>query len=154
MKSFRRPVLILICFSCLLTACDHPPAGGLPTAQMQIGNETFILEIATTEPEFELGLMHRDHLDSDHGMLMVFPDESPRVFWNHDVSFPLDVIFLDSGQKVVSIIHLQTYSDLDVPSGAPARYAIELPAGTADQLHVTPGTRLKIPGSVVVQNGQ
>jgi hypothetical protein len=143
---------ILFSAICLLCACDHPPASGLPTTQMQIGGQQFTLELATTEPEWERGLMHRDHLDSDHGMLFIFPDEAPRVFYNHDVSFPLDVIFLSSKQTVVSIIHLQTYSDLDVPSGAPARYAIELNAGTADQLHVTPGTQLTIPTSLLVQN--
>jgi uncharacterized protein len=132
--------------------CDQPAKTELPTTQMQIGGKSFTLEIATTLPEWERGLMHRDHLDSDHGMLFIFPDEAPRVFYNHDVSFPLDVVFLNSKQTVVSIIHLETYSDLDVPSGAPARYAIELNAGTADQLHVTPGTQLEIPTSTIVQS--
>ena len=120
---------------------------------MYIGNQTFSLELATTEAQQELGLMHRDHLDSDKGMLFIFPDSQVRTFWNHDVSFALDLIFLDPSGKVVSIKRLETYSDKDISSDQPAKFAIELNAGTAAALGVKPGDVLTVPPPIeVVEN--
>jgi uncharacterized protein len=133
----------------LVSGCQHPSESGLPEVHMQIGNQPFTLELALTESEQETGLMHRDHLDSDRGMLFIFPDEKERTFWNHDVSFALDLVFLDAGQRVVSIKRLETYSEKDVSSGVPAEYAIELNAGTADQIGLKIGTQLAIPADAL-----
>jgi uncharacterized membrane protein (UPF0127 family) len=78
---------------------------------------------------------------------MIFPssDEKERVYWNHDVHFPLDLIFLDGSGAVVSIKRLETFSDRNVSSDAAAQYAIELNAGSAQRLHVEVGQHLEIP---------
>ncbi|MGA3066256.1 MAG: DUF192 domain-containing protein [Tepidisphaeraceae bacterium] len=141
-------ILFLLIAPC---ACDHPAA---PTVTMQIGRESFALELATTEAEQELGLMHRDHLDSDKGMIFIFPDVAIRTFWNHDVSFPLDLIFLDAGGRIVSIKQMQQFSDLDVSSDAAAKYAIELNAGTAAGVGVKTGDTLSIPNQVAALSGR
>jgi uncharacterized membrane protein (UPF0127 family) len=115
-----------------------------------MGGQTFTLELATTQAQQELGLMHRDHLDADAGMIFIFPDMGVRTFWNHDVSFPLDLVFLDGSGKVVSIKRMEKFSDLDVSSDVPARYAIELNAGTAANLGLKTGDTLPIPPQVVL----
>jgi uncharacterized membrane protein (UPF0127 family) len=112
---------------------------------MQIGGEGFNLEIARSFHEQEVGLMHRDHLDADHGMIFPMPDDTVREFWNHDVHFPLDVIFLNAAGDIVSIVRLETFSDKDVSSGVPAVYAIELNAGTAARLGLKVGQHLDVP---------
>ena len=48
---------------------------------MPIGNKTFTLEIADTSQKREIGLMFRDSMPADHGMIFVFSDEAPRGFW-------------------------------------------------------------------------
>jgi uncharacterized membrane protein (UPF0127 family) len=133
-----------------LTACHSKQSlSGLTETHMQIGGQPFVLELALTPAQQELGLMHRDHLDADHGMLFIFSDEKLRTFWNHDVSFPLDLVFLDALQKIASIKRLETYSEAIVASDVPAKYAIELNAGTATQLHLQPGNQLKIPQDAI-----
>jgi hypothetical protein len=121
---------------------------------MRIGDQSFELELALTEAQQELGLMHRDHLDSDKGMLFIFPDMQVRTFWNHDVSFPLDLVFLDSSGKIVSIKQMQKFNDLNVSSDVPAKYAIELNEGTAANVGIKIGDSLSIPAVTIVSTGQ
>ena len=112
---------------------------------MQLGGQDFTLEIAGDLNSREVGLMHRDHLATDHGMLFLFPQVQEEWFWNHDVHFPLDVVFLDDKQTVVSVIHMDSYSEKNIGSEHPVKYAIELNAGTAQRLHLDVGTHLAIP---------
>jgi len=157
--STRRSVLILavlgvlcaaLAAAMILTFTPPRPAGReLPTTRVQIGNQPFTLEIADNPRDQEIGLMHREHLDADHGMLFVFPDSRKRQFWNHDVAFPLDLIFLDGDGVVVSIKGMQAYRDLDISSDFPAQYAIELNADTARRLGLIVGARLSLPADLI-----
>ena len=157
--STRRSVLVLavllalcaaLTAAMILTLTRPRPAGrALPTTRVQIGNQPFTLEIADNPGEREIGLMHRDHLDADHGMLFVFPDSRTREFWNHEVAFPLDLIFLDGDGMVVSIKGMQAYSDLAVSSDVPAQYAVELNAGSAQRLWLSVGARLSLPADLI-----
>ncbi len=141
--------LILSLLAALLCACNKTPTSSLPTTQMQLGSKDFTLEIARTPEQQAIGLMHRENMDQDHGMIFVFPDEIERVFWNQHVHFSLDLIFLDSNGTIVSLKQLQAWSTDNVPSGAPARYAIELNAGIVQNLGLTVGTRLSIPRDIL-----
>jgi uncharacterized membrane protein (UPF0127 family) len=149
MKRFAR-ILIL---GCLLViplfsgGCHHQPTG-LPVTTLSIGSQNFTLEIATTDPQKTLGLMHRESLAADHGMIFLFGSEAPRTFWNHDVHFPLDLLFLGKDGTIVSIKRMESYSDLNVSSDVPAEYVIELNAGTADKLKVKVGDHLTLPDQV------
>jgi hypothetical protein len=55
--------------------CRRKPSSGLATVGMKIGNDTFTLEVADTESVRQYGLMHRDSMPAEHGMIFVFPDE-------------------------------------------------------------------------------
>jgi hypothetical protein len=153
----RRAAAILAVFLLVL-----PPAGcdwkssdsSLPVTRMKIGSEEFNLEIAVSDHDQELGLMHRDGMDSDHGMIFPMARQEVQKFWNHDVRFPLDVIFLDSGGRVVSIKRLEPFDERTVPSDVPAKYAIELNAGTVNRLHLSVGDRLEVPKDAVNPAGK
>ncbi len=116
---------------------------------MRIGSETFNLEIAIKPHDQEVGLMHRDHLDSDHGMIFISDEAMTQAFWNHDVHFPLDLIFLAADGRVISIKHMDAYNDRSVYSDGPAKYTIELNAGTAARLNLKLGDRLALPKDVL-----
>lgn len=122
---------------------DQPQS--LPTTQMAVGNAQFILEIANDPREREIGLMKRDSMPADHGMIFVFPDEQPRKFWMKNTRFDLDILYVDSIGKVDSIKRMLAYDLKGAPSDGPAKYAIELHAGTAEKIGVKPGDRLDIP---------
>jgi uncharacterized membrane protein (UPF0127 family) len=144
MKVFAATLLaILLILSPL--GCSPKSESNLPVTSMQIGPQNFNLEIATSYHDQEVGLMHRDHLDPDHGMIFPMPKEEVQTFWNHDVHFPLDLIFLDNGGTIVSFKHLDPFSEQPVPSDAPAKYVIELIGGTLDHLNLKIGDHLTIP---------
>jgi uncharacterized membrane protein (UPF0127 family) len=103
------------------------------------------MEIAADEPSRERGLMERDTLAADHGMIFVFDHASAQAFWMHHTRFPLDIIFADEHGKVVSVHNMKPYDEHTTYSDGPAKYAIELPAGAAAKEGVKEGDTLHIP---------
>jgi uncharacterized membrane protein (UPF0127 family) len=112
---------------------------------MKIGSRSFNLEIARTHEEQERGLMKRDSMPQDHGMIFVFPSEQVLNFWMKDTRFPLDILFLDGSGKVVSIFQMKPYDLSNTSSEQPAQYAIELNAGASKDVGVKAGDVLGIP---------
>ncbi|MFW6021690.1 MAG: DUF192 domain-containing protein [Guyparkeria sp.] len=113
---------------------------------IRLGDERFRVELATTPASHQLGLMHRPPLAQDRGMLFVFPDERPRSFWMKNVTFPIDILYLDTDWHVVDVHDSVPPCRSDpcpgYPSRQPTRYVLELPAGTAERLSLKPGTGL------------
>lgn len=142
MKPIFPILMLVVCW--LAVGCDHSP-NMLPTAQMKIGGKTFDIEIAATESQQETGLMKRDSMPDDHGMIFVFPNERERGFWMKNTRIPLDILFLDSSGKIVSIHQMIPYDERLTPSDFPARYAIELNKGAAESAGVKVGDRITIP---------
>jgi uncharacterized membrane protein (UPF0127 family) len=132
-----------------LAGCGRTSPTALPTTHMNMNGQDLVLEIATSPHEQELGLMHRDFLGQNQGMIFPFTEMKMRDFWNHDVHFSLDLIFLDGSGSVVSIKRLEAYNESDVSSGVPAQYAVELNAGAAERLHIAVGQHLAIPAEAV-----
>ena len=121
------------------------PSSGLPTVKMQIGSTTFTLEVASNEETRERGLMRRDSMDRDHGMIFVFDREQILPFYMKNTRIPLDIVFVDKDGVVVAVKQMKPY-DLSITSSEkPALWAIELNAGAAAEAGVKPGDRLEIP---------
>ncbi len=140
----RKNLALCCCLIALFTGCNRDETA-LPVATMQISGRPFVVELARSLREQETGLMQRDHLARDHGMIFICNDEKTRRFWNHDVRFDLDLLFIDAGGVIVDIGHLDAYSERSISSGAPAMYVIELPGGVAADLKLKPGDRLALP---------
>ena len=141
-KYVRGFVLILA----MLAGCaSSQPDGELPTVQMTIGSKTYNLEIANTPPTQERGLMRRDSMPADHGMIFVFASDEPREFWMHNTRFDLDILYVASDGHIVSIKHMKAYDESSVPSDGPVKYAIELNSGQAAEAGVKVNDTLTIP---------
>jgi uncharacterized protein len=124
----------------------HPQV--LPTIQMKLGTSTVTLMVADEDHERQMGLMHRRDMKPDEGMIFAFPAEAPRAFWMRNTPIDLDIVYLDRTGKVVSIRRMNAYSEATVPSGADAKYAIELNAGRAAELGLVVGQALDVPADV------
>lgn len=122
------------------------------TPAVSLHGSRFAVELATDEAGRERGLMMRTQLAPDHGMLFVFPDTAPRWFWMKDTLIPLDILYFDADRKLVSM-------QLDVPpckadpcstypSDKPARYVLELSAGTARRIGARVGDALTVGGEI------
>jgi uncharacterized membrane protein (UPF0127 family)/Skp family chaperone for outer membrane proteins len=123
------------------------PRPALPTTAMQIGSKTYQLEIAGDQASREHGLMERNTLPADHGMIFVFSAASEQNFWMHHTRFPLDIIYVGANGRVVSIKTMKPYDETAVPSDGEAKYAIELNAGQAATTGLKPGDPVKIPAA-------
>ncbi len=80
--------------------------------KVKIGEKELLVETATTPEQWRRGLSGRTKLDSDNGMLFIFPNNEIRSFWMKETSIPLDLIWIEDN-KVVGIISMQP--QLDVP---------------------------------------
>jgi len=129
----------------LLSGCDNKPQSNLPTLQMQLGNKSFTLEVADSTASRTYGLMRRDSMPSDHGMIFVFPEEEERGFWMKNTRIPLDILFVNTSGQVVSVKQMKAYDTNTTSSDGAAMYAIELNQGAAQSAQITAGMRLKLP---------
>lgn len=110
---------------------------------MVLKGERFSVEVATTSKEQALGLMFRDSMADDHGMLFIFPRAATRSFWMRNTRIPLDILYFDENLRLVSVAQqakpCHTPQCPTYPSAGPARYVLELNAGKAAELGVKAG---------------
>ncbi len=134
--------LLYALMSVTLTAC----ASGGPS--VELGGERFKVEIADDTQEQALGLMYRDSMPDDQGMLFIFPNEAPRSFWMKNTRIPLDIMYFNKELKMVSLSADTPPCKISrcpsYPSIAPAMYVLELNAGKAAELGVGPGAVLTL----------
>ena len=101
------------------------------------------LEIADDDYQRETGLMYRQSMEADQGMLFIFDNEQPRGFYMKNTHIPLDLIFLDAQNKIVSITKDAKPESLEtIPSNVPAQYVLEINGGLSDQWNLAVGDSL------------
>jgi uncharacterized membrane protein (UPF0127 family) len=116
------------------------------TVTTSTGEHRFMVEIADDDAERQRGLMEREPLADDRGMLFEFPDVAERGFWMRNTPSPLDIIYVDPHGRIVSIAKNATpYSEAVIPSNGPASGVLELRAGRADEIGAKPGDRISHP---------
>ena len=116
---------------------------------VELGGQRYQVEIADDDAERARGLMFRDELAKDSGMLFIHDAEEPQAYWMKNTRIPLDILYFDNALQLVS-------QQRDVPpcalgdgcppypSNAPARYVLELNAGEAARLKLENGAKLKV----------
>ncbi|MEO3433152.1 DUF192 domain-containing protein [Inquilinus sp. CAU 1745] len=103
----------------------------------------FDVELALTPAQQAQGLMHREEMAADSGMLFVFPRARPASFWMKNTILPLDIIFIGPDGAILNIAKRTTpMSTESVPSDGEAKAVLELNAGVTDLLNIRPGDRV------------
>lgn len=115
---------------------------GTPTIPVQVEGHTLSVEVADDPTERQVGLMYRDSLGADRGMLFVYPDAQPRSFWMKDTRVPLSIAYLDASGVVVHVADMTPLVTTPVPSGSPAMYALEVNQGWFAAHSVTVGSKV------------
>ena len=120
-----------------------------PKEQIQLGELKITVEVATSEEQHAHGLMDRHKLDAETGMLFVFKEEKPRVFWMKNTYIPLSIGYFDHNGRLIDIQKMQPVkSEMDqhpstYPSHGAAMYALEMNPDWFDRHKIKVGTVLK-----------
>jgi|TARA_A100001391_G_scaffold183224_1_gene150232 hypothetical protein len=105
---------------------------------------TFTVEIADTPEETSRGLMFREELGPDAGMLFDFVEERPTSFWMQNTLIPLDMLFIKADGRIVRIHeNAKPMDTTPIPSGEPVRFVLEIPGGRSAELGLEAGARLE-----------
>lgn len=153
MMGFPRRFLSLIFVAITLAApamAQEPEveAADESVAVIHSGEEShsFTVEIADDDAERSRGLMFREELAPDAGMLFDFFDERPVAFWMQNTLIPLDMIFIKA-DGTIARVHAEAVpmDRTSVPSGEPVRFVLEIPGGRAAELGIEAGDTLEHP---------
>ena len=109
------------------SACAQETANtGLDTMQVNAGTCTFTLEIVKTAKQSAVGLMHRESMPADHGMVFPIPKGQRANFWMKNTLIPLDIAYLSEDWVVLKIAQMQPLDLTGVPGPDGTRIAVEL----------------------------
>ena len=110
------------------------------------GLQSFKVELATTPTQMELGLMYRQNLAADAGMLFVYPSEQSVAFWMKNTLIPLDMLFIGADGRIRRIVERTIpLSTNPIPSGDPVRAVLEINGGAAERLGIHAGDMVHSP---------
>jgi uncharacterized membrane protein (UPF0127 family) len=116
-------------------------------SQLTINGKKIQVEVARTEDEKARGLMFRESLGKDDGMLFAYDREEFLTFWMKNTLIPLSIAFIDRRGKIVDIQDLEPFSLNTHVSALPAQYALEMNKGWFKRNGVGVGDLVRIPPS-------
>ncbi len=131
-----------------LDRADGPKPGPRVYVESPSGRSASVaVELARTDPERERGLMFRQKLGADEGMLFVFSESADHAFWMKNTLIPLDMIFIaESGAVVGVVADAEPFSTIPRGVGAPSRYVLEVNGGWSAAHGVGRGDRVRFEG--------
>lgn len=119
-------------------------AFGLRTIDLRLGQAHVTAEVADTSQSRETGLMFRDSLPADHGMLFVFETPQQASFWMKNTRIPLSVGFIDSAGTLSEVRDMQPFDETPILSRSERiAYALEVNQGWFERNHVPVGTKVE-----------
>jgi uncharacterized membrane protein (UPF0127 family) len=110
------------------------------------GRHTYQVEVMRTPDQRAKGLMHRQHLPADRGMLFDFGRVEPVAMWMQNTYIPLDMFFIAADGRIVRITErTEPLSTRTLPSGAPVLSVLELNGGAAEAIGARAGDLIEHP---------
>ena len=107
---------------------EGKPQTGLPAITLKVGSQNVHADVANTEATRQIGLMFRQKMAKQDGMLFVFPEIGYHAMWMRNTLIPLSVAYMDERGVILSIHEMQALSDVAHQAAGPARYALEMNA--------------------------
>jgi uncharacterized membrane protein (UPF0127 family) len=146
----RRQAILapLLALGLLSADLEFSPAAAFERDTLTIETEAgashrFDIELAVDPADRSRGLMFRQSMPADHGMLFDFERSQPVTMWMRNTVLPLDMLFIEESGRVAWIAADTTpYSEALIEAPVPVRAVLELNAGTAKRLGIAPGARV------------
>ena len=104
-------------------------AQALELVPLRVGGIEIRVEIADDADERQRGLMYRESLEENQGMLFVYPEQRTLGFWMKNTLIPLDIAYIDREGRIVDIQQMEPQTTATHDSAAPAMYALEMNQG-------------------------
>ena len=101
----------------------------MPVIELTAGFHRIEAEVAATQPNRMLGLMHRKTMAPQKGMLFVFEGAARHCMWMRNTLLPLAVAFLDEQGRIVNVEEMLPHTEDNHCAAKPAKYALEMNAG-------------------------
>jgi uncharacterized membrane protein (UPF0127 family) len=115
----------------------------LPEIALTIGGHKITAEVASTDEQRSLGLMHRRMLPENRGMLFVFPQIALHGMWMLNTYVPLSVAFLDAKGVIINIADMEPHTRTTHGATQPAKYALEANRGWFKKRGIEAGARVE-----------
>lgn len=115
----------------------------MPSIELTAGFHRIEAEVAAQDRHRQIGLMNRQSMPSQRGMLFVFPQANTHCMWMRNTLIPLSVAFIDEEGRIINIEDMQPHSEENHCARRPARYALEMNRGWFSQRGIVAGTRLR-----------
>ena len=120
---------------------------------VELAGQRYTVEIADDDQERARGLMYRDTMPAESGMLFIHESQEPQAYWMKNTKIALVILYVDNSRKLVSQQRDVPPCSLgdacpSYPSNAPARYVLELNAGEAARIKLEDGALMTVSGDV------
>ena len=146
---------IFVWFSVADNSADTTQTAPKAETELPLGNVTFLkpdtgkditilVEIAEDEYSRAKGLMYRENIPENQGMLFIFEKDDYQSFWMKNTPTALDIIFINSDLEIVTIAKdTKPYNTRSIPSTKPAKYVVEVVSGFTDRNEIKEGDHIK-----------
>ena len=138
----RIAVAAALCVAAWASA-QEVPQGSLPQTQITAGTWVINAELASTPLQREIGLMMRQSMPVNAGMLFVFEQPGQQCFWMKNTLIPLSVAFLADDGSVVNIDEMAPQTLDGHCSTKPVRFVLEMNQGWFAKRGIKPGSKLR-----------
>ncbi len=147
-----RPLALISALAILSGLACGGGDGDATAAIVVIGGEgegvELTVELAQTAAERSRGLMGREELPDNRGMLFVFPQDTETAFWMRDTLIPLSIAFIAEDGAILDVQDMEALSEELHRPPQPYRYALEVNQGWFQEHGFEMGDRVEIPDSV------
>lgn len=159
MKNIVLTIIALVFFAPVAMGCENHDGLDMPIEKLSIQSSSgktheFHVEVANTPQTVMKGLMHRESMAENHGMLFLFPEERERNFWMKNTLIPLDIVFIKT-DGTIHHIHENAIplDETPLPSKGVVRHVLEINGGVAEKLGLKAGDTVhhEVFGNVLAQ---
>ena len=134
-----RPILVLLVVFAIFS-CSKKDV--LQTQTLKINQWNITVEIADTPETQEKGLMGRDSLDEDRGMLFVYDRDSRKSFWMKNTKIPLSIAYIAADGTIREKYDMEPLSTRIIESKYSVRYALEVNQGAFERHGIKAGDKV------------
>ena len=142
LNSFTFVAAVVLALLALPCAAQTEAQAPLPTLRLNAGIHVITAEVAQSADERATGLMFREQMAPNAGMLFVFPAPFAHCFWMRNTVLPLSIAFIADDGTVVNIADMKPQSTDSHCAAKPVRFALEMNQGWFARRGIKPGMRL------------